>query len=60
MFNSGMYLISVIISNYNGANFKIRTLESIKYQTCINWKFIVIDIGTSNKSFKVFNEYCKY
>jgi len=51
--------VSIILPCYNGANFVIKTLESIKNQTYKNWECIFIDDGSKDNTREVTSEYIK-
>ena len=48
-------LVSIIIPSYNRADLIGETLESIVSQTYTNWECIIVDDGSTDKSFEVIN-----
>lgn len=50
-------LISVIIVNYNGADFIGESIESIINQTYNNWEIIVLDNNSSDNSVEIIKRY---
>lgn len=49
-------LVTIIIPNYNKANFIHETLQSIISQTYKNWEALVIDDGSTDNSIKIIKE----
>lgn len=52
-------LVSIIIPVYNREKLIIETLDSIINQTFLNWECIVVDDGSSDKTFSVLQNYAK-
>lgn len=50
-------LVSVIIPNYNYANFIVETLDSVAEQTYHNWECIIVDDGSTDDSKAIIDEY---
>lgn len=51
--------ISIIIPNYNGAQYLVDALNSVAAQTLQNWECIVIDDGSTDDSVKIINKFVK-
>lgn len=51
--------ISIIIPNYNGAEYLTDALNSVVAQTLKNWECIVIDDGSTDDSIKIINKFVK-
>jgi glycosyltransferase involved in cell wall biosynthesis len=49
--------VSVIMSVYNGQEYLKDAIESILTQSFTNFEFIIIDDGSTDKSFEIINEY---
>lgn len=52
-------LVSIIIPTYNRANIIGETLDSILAQTYTNWECIVVDDGSTDKTFELLSKYIK-
>lgn len=52
-------LISVVMSVYNGEKYLSEAIESILGQTYKNFEFIIINDGSTDKSFEVLNYYAE-
>jgi len=50
-------LVSVILSVYNGEKYLAEAIESILNQTYINFEFIIIDDGSTDKSLEIIASY---
>ena len=57
MYNSITPLFSVLIANYNNANYLRDALESVKSQTYPNWEIIIVDDASTDNSLPIINEY---
>lgn len=51
-------VISVIIPLYNAEEFICETLDSINNQSFKNWECLIIDDGSTDKSYEVVRTYC--
>lgn len=51
--------ISVIMPNYNDAEFLPQAIESVLAQTFIDFEFIIIDDGSSDDSWDIIREYAR-
>jgi glycosyltransferase involved in cell wall biosynthesis len=49
--------ISVIICTYNRADYLARCIDSVIHQTVENWELIIVDDGSSDRTFDVVNPY---
>ena len=54
-----MKLFSVLIANYNNANFLSECLESIKNQTYTNWEIIFVDDHSIDNSIDIIENFSK-
>ncbi|MBC5773492.1 glycosyltransferase [Pontibacter sp. KCTC 32443] len=52
-------LVSIGIPNYNGSNYIVQTLESVKAQTYKNIEVFVVDDASTDDSVKVVNEWIR-
>jgi glycosyltransferase involved in cell wall biosynthesis len=52
-----MKLFSVLIANYNNAHFLNQAIESVIVQTYANWEIVVVDDGSTDNSFSIYEEY---
>jgi len=52
-------LVDVIIPVYNSEKFILKTLSSIINQSYINWRVIIIDDGSTDKTLNLINNYYK-
>lgn len=52
-------LVSILIPNYNKANYLKETLDSVLAQTYINWECIIVDDHSIDDSWKILEEYAK-
>lgn len=52
-------MISIIMPVYNGENYLHRAIDSILFQTYMNWELIAVDDGSSDNSPKILDEYCE-
>ncbi len=52
-------LVSVVITNYNHAQYIVDCLDSIKSQTYKNIEIIIVDDASTDNSVKVINEWIK-
>ena len=50
-------LVSIIIPNYNGAQFIEQTINSVKNQTFKNWEIIIVDDGSTDNSYSIIKKY---
>lgn len=50
-------LVSIIVVNYNGAEFIAETIESIYSQSYTNWELIVVDNNSSDNSIEILKKY---
>mgnify|MGYP000507129526 CR=1 FL=1 len=48
-------LVSVLINNYNYANFIVEAVDSVRNQTYQNFEIIIVDDGSTDKSVDVIN-----
>ncbi len=51
--------ISIIIPNYNRANFLSETIQSVLDQSYQNWECLVVDDGSNDNSYQVTDSYIK-
>lgn len=51
--------ISVITATYNGEKYISRTIESVLTQTLLDFEFIIIDDGSSDRTVEIINTYTK-
>ncbi len=54
-----MYKVSIIIPNYNRAQFIAETLESVLNQTAPNWECIIVDDGSTDNSIDIIKEFTR-
>ena len=52
-----MPAISVVMSVFNGEKYVKRAIDSILSQTFVDFEFIIIDDGSSDKTLNILNEY---
>jgi Glycosyltransferases involved in cell wall biogenesis len=52
-----MHLVSILIPNYNKANYLRETLESLLAQTYTNWECIIVDDHSTDHSWEILEEY---
>ena len=52
-------LVSIIMPNYNGAQFLAQSIESVLAQTFENWALIIVDDVSSDNSCQIIGEYIK-
>ncbi|WP_181256378.1 glycosyltransferase family 2 protein [Marinilabilia salmonicolor] len=52
-------MVSIIIPNYNKANFIQKTIQSVIAQTHENWEAIIVDDGSTDQSIEIIKQYCK-
>ncbi len=53
------HLISILIPNYNKANYLNTTLDTIIAQTYIHWECIIVDDHSTDESWEILEEYAK-
>lgn len=54
-----MNRLSVIVPVYNGEKYLRKTLDGLITQTVENFEVIIIDDGSTDKTFEIADEYCK-
>ena len=54
-----MELVSVIMPNYNGANFIKEAIESVLAQTYQNWELLIVDDASNDNSNKIITKFIK-
>lgn len=52
-------LVSILMANYNYADFIAEAIESVLNQTYNNWELIICDDGSTDNSMVVIERYCK-
>ncbi|MDR0741424.1 MAG: glycosyltransferase family 2 protein [Rickettsiales bacterium] len=52
-------IVSVIIPNYNYAEYLRDTLDSVRVQTLTDWECIIIDDASDDASVSIIQEFCK-
>ncbi len=50
-------LVSIIVPNYNGAQYISKTIESVLSQVYENWELIIIDDCSTDQSISIINSY---
>jgi glycosyltransferase involved in cell wall biosynthesis len=55
-----MSKVSIITPCYNAEKFISKTIESIRSQTFLEWEYIVVDDGSTDKSVEVVSSYLAY
>lgn len=50
-------LVSIVIPNYNSADFILETLQSVKSQTYVNWECIIIDDYSTDESYEIISKF---
>lgn len=54
-----MYLVSILIPNYNKANFLRETLDSVLAQTYSHWECIIVDDQSTDDSWEILEDYAQ-
>lgn len=52
-------LISILMPVYNAGDYLVDAIESIRNQTLKDWELIVIDDGSTDKSYEILKKYAK-
>lgn len=48
-------LFSVLIANYNNGKYLQEAVDSVKNQTYENWEIVIVDDGSTDNSFEIYN-----
>jgi glycosyltransferase involved in cell wall biosynthesis len=52
-------MVSILIPNYNKANYLIETLDSVLAQTYTHWECIIVDDHSTDNSWEILEEYAR-
>lgn len=56
---SGDPLVEILMATYNGSNFLVEQIESIRYQSYTNWRLLIRDDGSNDNTFAIAEYYQK-
>ena len=51
--------VSIIIPNYNKADYIAQTLDSLQAQSCKEWEAVIVDDGSTDDSIKIIKQYAQ-
>lgn len=52
-------MVDILMATYNGEQFVGEQIESILAQTCTDWRLIVHDDGSTDRTVAIINEFCQ-